>query len=87
MRVHPVMACLQHLAFSMQTQTQTHAQQRYFHTTNCPEMPEDAEAVCHELVADHRDLLEEVLRTPPFITCPADWAAAEEEEDTAEARR
>ena len=57
----------------------TNFEQRYFHSTDCPEMPEQdaAEAFCQDLVASHPALVAEVLRTPPFISCPAAGAAVE----------
>lgn len=50
----------------------TNFEMRYFHSTACPEMPkeDEAEGMCRELLESNRKLVEEVLRTPPFITCP-----------------
>jgi hypothetical protein len=48
-------------------------QYRYFYSNACPEMPEPAQAevTCRARVEQHRDLVEDVLRTPPFISCAA----------------
>lgn len=42
---------------------------RYFHSNACPEMPEQAQDMCRDLIAQHPRLVRDVLRTPPFITC------------------
>lgn len=51
----------------------TNFEARYFHTFKCPEMPpvKEAEGFCHDVAVEHRALLEQVLWTPPFVSCPA----------------
>jgi len=50
----------------------TNFEMRYFHSTDCPRMPkeDEAEIMCRELLVSSKDLVEDVLRTPAFITCP-----------------
>jgi hypothetical protein len=56
----------------------TNFEMRYFHSTDCPEMPkeDEAEGMCRELLVSNKELVEDVLRTPAFITCPASSSAA-----------
>ena len=67
----------------------TNFEPRYFHSKDCPEMAgvEEAEGVCKELVGKNRELVMEVLRTPPFVSCPVEgWVEEEEEEGKKEKR-
>ena len=56
----------------------TNFEMGYFYLTACPEMPkeDEAEGVCRELLVSNKQLVEEMLRTPPFITYPPAAAAA-----------
>lgn len=60
-------------------------QARYFSTYKCPEMPpvKEAGAFCHDLIEEHKELAAQVLRTPPFVSCPASPPAS----SSAERRR
>lgn len=62
-----------------------HMQARYFSTYKCPEMPpvEEAGGFCHDLIKEHKELAAQVLRTPPFVSCPASLPAS----SSAEGRR